>query len=67
MTTQLRLIESNEVEWKLDEHFREVGRRGLAQARAALVATAAAGRRAGPSAQADDGAEAGAAQRPSAA
>jgi hypothetical protein len=36
MTTQLRLIETNEVEWKLDEHVKEVGRRGLARARAAL-------------------------------
>jgi hypothetical protein len=38
MTTQLRLIEANDVEWRLDEHVKEVGRRGLAQARAALVA-----------------------------
>jgi hypothetical protein len=38
MTTQLRLIETNEVEWRLDEHVKEVGRRGLARARAALVA-----------------------------
>ena len=38
MTTQLRLIEANDVEWRLDEHVKEVGRRGLARARAALVA-----------------------------
>jgi hypothetical protein len=38
MTTQLRLIDANEVEWRLDEHVKEVGRRGLARARAALVA-----------------------------
>ena len=38
MTTQLRLIDANEVEWRLDEQVKEVGRRGLARARAALVA-----------------------------
>jgi hypothetical protein len=38
MTTQLRLIETNEVDWRLEEHVKEVGRRGLARARAALVA-----------------------------
>ena len=36
MTTQLRLLETHDTVWKLDERTREIGRRGLAQARAAL-------------------------------
>lgn len=36
MTSQLRLIDPTDVEWRLDEQTKEVGRRGLARARAAL-------------------------------
>jgi hypothetical protein len=37
MTTQLRLIiDDRPADWRLDEETREVGRRGLAEARAAL-------------------------------
>jgi hypothetical protein len=36
MTTQLRLIEDRPAEWRLDEQTREIGRQGLAEARAAL-------------------------------
>jgi hypothetical protein len=38
MTTQLRLLDPAEVSWRLDERTKEIGRRGLAQARAALEA-----------------------------
>jgi hypothetical protein len=38
MTTQLRLLDPSPVSWKLDERTKEIGRRGLAQARAALGA-----------------------------
>jgi hypothetical protein len=38
MTEQLRLIEPSEVSWRLDEHTKQVGRRGIARARAALAA-----------------------------
>jgi hypothetical protein len=37
MARQLTLIE-HEHPWQLDEHTKEVGRRGLAEARAALAA-----------------------------
>jgi hypothetical protein len=43
MTTQLQLIDGIHVEWKLDERTKEIGRRGLARARAALQATATVG------------------------
>jgi hypothetical protein len=36
MTTQLRLIDPTDVDWRLDEQTKEVGRRGLAGARKAL-------------------------------
>jgi hypothetical protein len=36
MTTQLRLLETHDTVWKLDERTKEIGRRGLARARAAL-------------------------------
>lgn len=38
MTEQLHLIDAPNVDWRLDEHTKHVGRRGLAQARAALAA-----------------------------
>jgi hypothetical protein len=38
MKRQLTLIENKRPDWRLDERTREVGRRGLAQARAALAA-----------------------------
>lgn len=37
---QLRLINTTN-RWQIDEHTREVGRRGLAEARAALAAATA--------------------------
>ncbi len=37
MTRQLVLIESSEADWRLDEHTREVGRAGIAEARQALA------------------------------
>ena len=40
MTSQLKLLEATDVNWKLDERTKEIGRRGLAQARAALRAVA---------------------------
>lgn len=46
MTTQLKLIETGEVDWRLDEHTKEIGRQGIARARAAL-------RRAGAPVKAD--------------
>jgi hypothetical protein len=36
MTFQLRLIDPSDVDFRLDEQTKEVGRRGLARARAAL-------------------------------
>lgn len=36
MENQLPLIESGPRSWKLDRRTREIGRRGIAQARAAL-------------------------------
>lgn len=43
MTTQLRLIDPTEVNWRLDERTKAIGRQGLAQARAALRAARAPG------------------------
>lgn len=37
MATQLILLDADTSDWKLDDHTREIGRRGLAQARAALA------------------------------
>jgi hypothetical protein len=34
--TQLALLEADEAPWRLDPHTREVGRRGVAEARQAL-------------------------------
>lgn len=36
MGQQLALIERSELEWRIDDQTREVGRRGLAEAREAL-------------------------------
>ena len=36
MARQLKLLEVNEPEWKLDERTREVGKQGVEQAREAL-------------------------------
>ena len=36
MSKQLRLIDNTASSWRLDEHTREVGRKGLAEARRAL-------------------------------
>ncbi len=36
MQEQLILVQPDERPWELDEHTREVGRRGVAQARQAL-------------------------------
>ena len=41
MERQLILIEERQPDWRLDEHTREVGRAGVAQARAALRAALA--------------------------
>ena len=38
MHEQLLLLRSDDRPWSLDEHTREVGRRGIAEARAALRA-----------------------------
>jgi hypothetical protein len=43
MNTQLALIDDRNADWRLDDRTREAGRKGLAEARAAL---AKAGRRA---------------------
>lgn len=40
MTSQLRLLDATDVNWKLDERTKEIGRRGLARARAAMRSTA---------------------------
>lgn len=39
MQRQLTLINSDDTIWRLDEETREVGRKGVAEARAALRAT----------------------------
>ncbi len=36
MNDQLALLEDDERQWRLDERTREIGRRGVAQARQAL-------------------------------
>ena len=36
MAFQLKLIDPADADWRLDDHTRELGRRGLARARAAL-------------------------------
>jgi hypothetical protein len=41
MTTQLRLIDPTEVDWRLDERTKAIGREGLERARAALRAARA--------------------------
>ena len=41
MTTQLRLIDPTEVDWRLDERTKAIGRKGIEQARAALRAARA--------------------------
>jgi hypothetical protein len=40
MGIQLVLIEDSEPEWRLDDHTVEIGRRGVAAARAAVAAAA---------------------------
>jgi hypothetical protein len=37
MTDQLVLIDAREVDWRLDDYTKEVGRRGIAEARKALA------------------------------
>jgi hypothetical protein len=37
MTTQLVLIDATSVDWRLDEHTKEIGRKGIAAARDALA------------------------------
>ncbi len=37
MARQLALIESSDADWRIDERTREIGRAGIAQARAALA------------------------------
>jgi hypothetical protein len=37
MTTQLVLLESRDVDWRLDEHTKQLGRQGIAAARQALA------------------------------
>lgn len=37
MTTQLRLLDPTQVDWRLDEQTKAVGRRGLAKARQTLL------------------------------
>jgi hypothetical protein len=44
MARQLTLLESPAPAWRIDEPTREVGRRGVAEARAALRAALAASR-----------------------
>ena len=43
MSTQLALPVSTSPNWKLDRKTREIGRRGIAEARAALQRSAGAG------------------------
>jgi hypothetical protein len=43
---QLRLLEPSDGRWRIDQETREVGRRGLEQARSALAAARAANKRA---------------------
>ena len=45
MTAQLTLIDpTNAVDWRLDERTKEIGRKGIAAARAELQRAAASGR-----------------------
>jgi hypothetical protein len=37
MTNQLVLLESKDVDWRLDDHTKELGRQGIAAARQALA------------------------------
>lgn len=37
MTDQLVLIDAKDVDWRLDEHTKEIGLRGIAEARKALA------------------------------
>lgn len=46
MATQLALLDTNSPSWKLDRRTREIGRRGVAQAREALRRAEAAPARA---------------------
>ncbi|HSL60120.1 MAG TPA: hypothetical protein VK866_19895 [Acidimicrobiales bacterium] len=41
-TTQLALITEEPTEWRLDDHTRELGRKGIAEARRAVQAALAA-------------------------
>ena len=41
-TTQLALITEEHSEWRLDDHTRELGRKGIAEARRAVQAALAA-------------------------
>lgn len=41
MACQLILINPNEIEWRLDQRTKELGRRGISEARAALSRAAA--------------------------
>lgn len=43
MATQLALLEEPKANWQLDERTRELGRQGLAEARAALAQAVLAG------------------------
>ncbi|HEX3425670.1 MAG TPA: hypothetical protein VHT30_06030 [Acidimicrobiales bacterium] len=36
MARQLSLLKANQIDWRLDERTRELGRRGISEARAAL-------------------------------
>jgi hypothetical protein len=36
MTRQLLLVEARDIDWRLDEHTRELGRQGIAEARRQL-------------------------------
>ena len=40
MTRQLVLIEANDVDWRLDEHTKDVGLQGIAEARRVLAEAA---------------------------
>ena len=37
MATQLALLSDDDQDWRLDEHTREIGRRGVAEARRVLA------------------------------
>jgi hypothetical protein len=42
MARQLALINTTEIDWRLDERTKELGRRGISEARAALRRAASA-------------------------